>query len=389
VAASAATAAPSHHGRQGGTAASVVTSVNGVSTAGTCGVAEATGTFTVVGRRLQIVTVTVTSTTTFSDAADTSPSFADVCVGAHLRIMGGGSGGAVSAATITVLPPAQVVARGVVTSVNGAAASGSCGSSGASGSYTFVGSRLLIITVQVTSATTFADAADTSPSFADVCVGAQVKTTGTWSSGTFTASSVLVKAPQAMKADGLVTSVNGATASGSCGSSATAGTFTIVARRHGTAVTIDVATTTSFADPADPTPSFADVCVGNRTRAVGTSASGTLDATSVAVLPPNLGRDHGVVTSVNGVSTAGTCGASAATGAFTLVGSWRRGIVTVDVTSSTSFTDAADPSPSFADVCVGSNVAAFGTFSSKTVTADAVSLLASHSGHHHGRGRRH
>lgn len=386
----AAAAAPAHHGRSGGPVGSVVTSVNGVSTAGTCGVALATGTFTVVGRRLQIVTVTVTSTTTFADAADPSPSFADVCVGARVQLTGSYSEAAVSADTITVLPPRQAASKGVVTSVNGIATSDSCGTAGASGTYTFVGKRLVIVTVEVTSATKFIDSADPSPSFADVCVGAQVKTLATYSSGSLTASSVVVKAPETSRAGGLVTSVNGVTASGTCGSPASAGSFTIIARRHSAAVTVEVATTTGFVDSADPTPSFADLCVGNHIKAVGSFASGVLDATSVTVLPPNLGRDRGVVTSVNGVSTAGTCGVSAATGSFSLVGDWRRGIVQVDVSSSTSFSDTADTGPSFADVCVGSDVAAFGTFSSGTMTANTVAVLPAntHSGHRRGR-RRH
>jgi len=52
----AAAAAPANRGGQRHHGGSVVTSVNGVSTAGTCGVAGAAGNFTIVGKHLHIVT---------------------------------------------------------------------------------------------------------------------------------------------------------------------------------------------------------------------------------------------------------------------------------------------------------------------------------------------
>ena len=90
---------------------------------------------------------------------------------------------------------------------------------------------------------------------------------------------------------------------------------------------------------------------------------------------------EGIVTSVNGVATAGTCGSSGAVTAavpFTFVGGGRRGIVTVEVTSSTTFTDPAVVSPatpSFADVCVGGHVRIQGTIAAGTLTATAVAVL--------------
>ncbi len=152
----------------------------------------------------------------------------------------------------------------------------------------------------------------------------------------------------------VVTSVNGVSTAGTCGVAATAGAFTVVGK-HLHIITVDVATTTTFTDSADPSPSFADVCVGNYVKTIGTFSSGTLSATAVAVLAPNMARVKGVVTSVNGVSTAGTCGVSATAGAFTVVGKHLH-IITVAVATTTTFTDAADPSPSFLDVCVGSDV---------------------------------
>ena len=129
-----------------------------------------------------------------------------------------------------------------------------------------------------------------------------------------------------------------------------------------------------FRSSADPTPSFLDVCVGSRVVALGALASGALTATSVTVVPPRPVQAKGVVTSVNGVPTAGTCGVSGATGSFTLVGR-HQVILTVDVTSTTTFTDSADPTPSFLDVCVGSQVKALGALASGALTATSVTVV--------------
>ncbi len=182
---------------------------------------------------------------------------------------------------------------------------------------------------------------------------------------------------------GVVTSVNGVSTDGTCGVSGAIGTFTLVGKRL-SIVTVDVTTTTTFKDPADPTPSFADVCVGGHVKAFGMFSSGTLTAASVSVPATKV---QGVVTSVNGVSTAGTCGVSGAMGTFTLVGK-HLSILTVDVTTTTTFKDPADPTPSFADVCVGGNLKAHGTFSSPTLTAISVSVSVMDPGHgdHHGHG---
>jgi len=186
--------------------------------------------------------------------------------------------------------------------------------------------------------------------------------------------------------------VNGVSTAGTCGVAAAAGTFTVVGR-HLHIITVSVATTTTFTDAADTSPSFLDICVGTDVEALGMFSTGTFAATSVEVVPPKSDELKGVVTSVNGVSTAGTCGVSGGTGAFTLVPRHHSLILTVDVTSATTFTDSADPSPSFLDICVGTNVGAEGTFSAGTFTAAGVTVLPASSGHgghggHHHHGRR-
>ena len=57
-----AAAAPAHKGGGHDSGGQVVTSVNGVSTAGTCGVNGAGGSFTSVGEQLEILTVDVSTT---------------------------------------------------------------------------------------------------------------------------------------------------------------------------------------------------------------------------------------------------------------------------------------------------------------------------------------
>jgi hypothetical protein len=381
VAAAAPAHGPGHKAHGHGLYGAVVTSVNGVSTAGTCGVADSSGTFTIVGEDLVILTVDVSTTTTFIDAADATPSLADVCVAQHVGVTGTNAAGTVTANAVTVLPPKPVSAEGVVTSVNGIATAGTCGVQDTSGAFSFVGRRLHIVTAEVSSATVFSDAADATPSFGDLCVADHVKIVGTVLAGVLSATTVLVVAPKADRTAGIVTSVNGSAASGACGVAGAAGVFTLEPGRHQRQVTIEVATTTQFSDASDPTPSFADICVANRVNALGTFASGALAATSVAVVPPNTGRDTGLVTSVNGSSVAGSCGVAASSGAFSLVGNWRRGIVTVEVSTTTKFFDAADASASFADICVGGHVGVLGTLSSKILTASDVAVLPASHGH--------
>ena len=87
---------------------------------------------------------------------------------------------------------------------------------------------------------------------------------------------------------------------------------------------------------------------------------------------------QGIVTSISGIATTGTCGAATATGNFTLVGGGRRTIVTVDVVSTTTFTGPAvlsPATPSFADVCVGVPAKVLGTFATGTLTAASVAIL--------------
>ena len=369
----------------------LVTSVNNVAAADTCGTLTVTADvpFSFVGGRHGIMTVEVTPATTFTNpglASPESPSFADVCVGTRVEVQGTFSAGTFTARSVAVLPPPATGAHGIVTSIGTVATAGTCGSATVTGTAFFTlvgGGRFAIRTVAVTTATTFADPAVTSPataSFADVCIGTRVEALGTFAAGTLTATSVAVVPPPLVQARGVVTSVNSVSTAGTCGTSGATVPFTLVGPGRRAITTVDVTSATTFTDPAvgsSAAPSYAEVCVGTRVEALGTFAAGTLTATSVAVVPPPTFGVQGIVTSVNGVSTAGTCGVADTAGYFALAG-MHQNVGTVDVTLTTTFTDPAvalPTLPSFTDVCVGTHVRALVTAATGTFTATSVAVL--------------
>jgi len=85
----------------------------------------------------------------------------------------------------------------------------------------------------------------------------------------------------------------------------------------------------------------------------------------------------GVVASVNGVATPGTCGASTLAGTFTLTHDADVFTVNVDATT-TTFSEMGVTAPTFANVCVGSKVRAEGAVVGTTVTATMVKIKPLH-----------
>jgi hypothetical protein len=399
-----------------GIVSSVTAGITTSTTEGSCGTAGSPQSFTLVGRgHRAIVTVDVGGGTTFTDAALTPPTlvtFADVCVGGQVEVLGTLSSGALAATLVTIVP-AQ--AQGIVASVTvdgGAASSapGACGTVSEAGSFTLGGAWPIpvpaiasrpVTTVDVGTGTTYTDAAVTKATFANVCVGSQVEALGTLSSGALAATAVTIMPAQAQGIVASVTVDGGAASSapGACGGADEAGSFTlgsawpmpVLAIATWPVTTVDVTSSTTFTDAAvvsPATPSFADVCVGGQVEALGTLSSGALAATAVTIVPAQA---QGIVASVTvdggaASSAPGTCGKTGETGSFTLAGITplpvlaigSRLVTTVDVTSSTTFTDAAVVSPatpSFADVCVGTNVRAIGTVADGTLTAASVAVL--------------
>ncbi|HEY1653130.1 MAG TPA: DUF5666 domain-containing protein [Acidimicrobiales bacterium] len=284
---------------------------------------------------------------------------------------------------------------GSVTAVNGASGAGSCGTASATGTFSLTSRHGTTRTIDVTSSTAFAGPSSASVSFANVCVGTDVAVSGhpTTDPHTITASKVALlpipavttaaPAPPAPPpaAAGKVTSVNGSTTAGSCGTAGATGTFALDTFK-GTTVDVSVTSSTSFAGTPPATPaSFANVCVGTAAAVLGTAGSTptAFTATKVFEFTPHSTSPRppvvaGKVTSVNGSSTSGSCGTPGGTGTITLT-TFKGATVTADVTSSTTFSEGPGSSPSFADVCVGSDAAALGTPASTPTSFTATKVF--------------
>ncbi|MGH8981852.1 MAG: hypothetical protein ACRDWE_12695 [Acidimicrobiales bacterium] len=288
-----------------------VTSVDGSSATGACGVAGATGTFDVARKgktATATTTVDVTSATKFLEPGTQTASFADLCVGFDAGAVGttGGTGGTLTASGVWMAspstPPAPApkppLAYGKVASVDGSSATGACGVAGATGTFGISGWKATTTrTVDVTSSTKFVEKGSTTASFADVCVGDDAGAVGTaTAAGTtpktpFTASGVWIApavtrpapVPRPPAAFGKVTSVDGSSATGACGVAGTTGTFDVAGWKSTAATTVDVTKTTKFAELGNATASFADLCVGDDAGAAGTTSGtgGTLTAAGV------------------------------------------------------------------------------------------------------------
>ncbi|MGO9874349.1 MAG: hypothetical protein ACLPVY_11170 [Acidimicrobiia bacterium] len=369
--------------------------MNGSTATGACGVAGATGTFTVMGHEGgngSPAVVDVIATTTFTELGANGPTFANICVGEMVSATGSTSGGAVQAATVTIwspMPP-PAVAFGLVGSVNGSTATGACGDAGMSGTFTVTGHEgrnSSQTTVDVTATTTFTEHGASTPTFANVCVGEMVGATGTTSSGAVQAATVTIWSPMPPPppavAFGLVGSVNGSTATGACGDAGMPGTFTVTGHegRNSSQTTVDVTATTTFTEHGASTPTFVNVCVGEMVGATSTTSSGALQATNVTIWspkPPKTGfATFGMVISVNGSTTAGTCGVAGTSGTFTLIGHNRHhnnSQTVVNVTATTTFTEHAVSAPTFANVCVNGTAGAQGTVSAGALQATTVKI---------------
>jgi predicted house-cleaning NTP pyrophosphatase (Maf/HAM1 superfamily) len=281
-----------------------------------------------------------------------------------------------TAAATTAGVQAHHAATGTVDSVNDVSTAGACGSAGTPGDFTMA-SHGTTYTVDVgATTTTFKDQNVSSPSFANVCAGDKVRSLGTVSTNDIvTATEVIVIPPRPQQVAGIVDSVNGANTAGACGTAGTAGDFTMTS--HSTTYTVDVdATTTTFKDQNVSSPSFANVCAGDKVRSLGTvSTNDIVTATEVIVIPPRPQQVAGIVDSVNGASTAGACGTAGTAGDFTMTSHNTTYTVDVDATT-TTFSEHGVSAPSFANVCAGDNVGARGAVSTNDiVTATEVIVI--------------
>ncbi len=270
---------------------------------------------------------------------------------------------------------------GSVTAVNGVTTPGTCGTAGSTGNFTLTtgGATPAVHTVDVTPATSFVQKKVAAPTFANVCVGYNATAIGVQTDFVVAASGVSIQVPKPTHAFGTVTDVGGVSTAGTCGTAQTDGTFTLSTLVSGSPVvtTVFVTPNTKFNVSHVGTSTFAGLCVGSYAQAEGLAVGGTVLASSVQVKipkPPTPAHVKGMVSSVNGASTAGTCGIAATAGSFVITWTDRTSAVVntiVVVTATTPFA-GRDSVTSFADVCVGAKSSVVGNNSAGAL--DAVSV---------------
>ncbi len=258
---------------------------------------------------------------------------------------------------------------GVVTAVDGDATPGVCGTAGATGSFTLTttGATPTDHGVDVTAATAFAEKQVVAPTDADVCVGYDASAIGVQTGDEVAADAVSVRVPTSTREFGTVLSVNGVSDSGACGTADTPGWFSLSTLVDGVQVTstVYVLSETKFKEPSVSGATFADLCVGDVADADGPVVDGSVLATSVKFHVPKTPAPlhvKGLVSSVNGDATAGTCGVADTAGSFVVTWTDRSGApvdTTVDVTATTPYS-ARTGASSFAAVCVGSKSSVIG-----------------------------
>ena len=154
------------------------------------------------------------------------------------------------------------------------------------------------------------------------------------------------------------------------------GTFTITSQ-DGTAVTVNVSSTTTYRDMGVTSASIANITVGEHVAVFGSDTSSTVTATSVAIGIPPAGGKGGPVGAPGG--KGGTPPAAVGTvksvgdGTFTITAQDGTA-VTVNVSSTTTYRDSGVTSASIANITVGEHVAVFGSDTSNTVTATSVAI---------------
>ncbi len=151
-------------------------------------------------------------------------------------------------------------------------------------------------------------------------------------------------------------------------------TFTITTKDD-TTVTVNVSSTTTYRDAGESSPTLADVTVGQHVAVFGTETSDVVTAASVAIGNPPGGGGKGVPGEFPGGSPPAAMGTVASVGSNTFTITTKDDTtVTVNVSSTTTYRDAGESSPTLADVTVGQHVAVFGTETSDVVTAASVAI---------------
>ena len=308
---------------------------------GTVGVVTAvspTG-FTITTHAGVVLSIAVSSSTTYLDEYSSAPSLANVVIGEHVAVFGVLSSGTITATAVAIGDHGLPAAFGIVTAVSG-------------GGFTMETPKGDAVTVNVTGATTYLDEAVATPSVANVTVGSKVAVYGVLSSATIAATAVAIAGAGSHGIPGGFGTV----------ASVGTGSFTITTA-SGVDLTIDVSGSTTYIDEAVSSPSFANVTVGEHVAVFGVLSAGSLAATTIAIGAPISPAPLGQWGTVKAVGT----------GNFTIA-THGGATITVQVSSSTTYLDALDSSPSIADVTVGAHVVVFGVLSAGTEAATAVAI---------------
>jgi hypothetical protein len=341
---------------------------------------SAKDTFTMKTTSGATVDVTVSSTTIYKEGTG-SGKFSDLKVGGGVGVIGTGSSSAVTASIVII---------GKASSSSGSGAPGG-GFGGGFGGGTFgtvssvdsSGDSFVVkelsgttITVKVSKTTTYVDRAKSSANFSDVTKGIRVAVTGTTSSGTEDAKTVLILGSGSGGGFGPGGGAGGGFAPGTAGtvSSVDSSKDTFVLKEtSGTTITVKVTKSTTYRDATKSSANFSDVTKGATVAVTGTTSSGTETATTVTI-----GGFGGAGGGFGGFGRGGTFGtvSSVDSSKDTFVLKEASGTsITVKVTKSTTYTDSAKKTAAgFSDVTKGATVAVTGSVSSGVETATSIRI---------------
>lgn len=325
----------------------------GPAVAGSVATAPSGDSFTITTRSGSTETIDVAVGTTYIERGTSSPSLSNVAVGDLVAVFGSTSGTTVSATEVIISPPrpsnpGQPVSAGKVAS----APSGN--------SFTITTRSGSTETVDVSASTVYLERKIASPTLSNVAVGDLVGVFGSLSGSTITATQVVIR-PAGPR--------NFVTA-GTVETAPSANTFTLKSW-SGTLETVDVTSSTLYAERGVSSPSLTNVSVGDLVTVFGTASGTTVSATEVAIaMPPPV---------TGNFATAGTVDSAPAGDAFT-VKTWNGTLETVNVTASTTYAEYGVTAPTLNNVSVGEFVGVFGTTTGTTVTATQV-VIAGSEGH--------
>jgi hypothetical protein len=221
-------------------------------------------------------------------------------------------------------------------------------------------------TVDVSSATTYLERGAPGASITSVGSGDLVAVFGTTSGTTVTASEVVIAVPRG-SGGGQIPAAAGIVQTAPVGTSAD-NTFTIKTR-GGTLETVDVSGSTSYDERGVSSPSVTNVVAGDLVAAFGTTSGTTVTASLVVI---HTRFRHGFA-AAGTVQTAPV--GTNADNTFTIK-TPGGAVETVDVSTSTTYSERGVTGPSIVDVASGDRVGVFGTVSGSTVTASAVWIAA-------------